>query len=88
MKENDFKAYCKRYIAPKKVVDDYFSNEENLKDNYTSEDTDAVYKFYMKVLADAPKEVHRNPHCSERAGGGKKTRGSYHWNNWDNNWWG
>ena len=57
MKLDDFKTYCKRFVAPKKVVDEYFSNAENLKDNYTSEDTNAAYEFYMNILANAPKEV-------------------------------
>lgn len=88
MNLTDFKTFCKKWVAPKKVVDDYFSNEENLKDNYTSEDTDAVYKFYMQVLADAPKEAYSNPHCTDPAGGGYKTAQSYHWNNWDDRQWG
>ena len=88
MNLNNFKTYCNIFVAPKKVVDDYFSNYENLKDNYTSDDTNAVYEFYMNKLANAPKEARANPHCCDPAGGGKKTRGSYHWNNWDDRQWG
>lgn len=88
MKLDDFKTYCKRFVASKKVVDEYFNNEENLKDNYTSDDTKAVYEFYMNVIENAPKEARANPHCCDLAGGGKKTRGSHHWNNWDDRQWG
>lgn len=31
MKLDDFKTYYKRFVAPKKVVDEYFSNAENLR---------------------------------------------------------
>ena len=73
MNLHNFKLFCCKYVAPKKVVEDYFKNDDNLKDNYTSVDTDLVYKFYMQVLADAPKEAHKNPRCFAIAGGGKKT---------------
>ena len=73
MKLHDFKLFCCRYVAPKKVVEDYFKNEDNLKDNYTSVDTDLVYKFYMNVLANSPKEANKDPRCFAIAGCGKKT---------------
>ena len=55
MNLNNFKTYCNRFVAPKNIVDEYFSNDENLKDSNTSEDTNAVYEFYMNKLENAPK---------------------------------
>ena len=44
MKRDKFITYCKNYLAPKKIVDEYFQEETEPKEDYTSEDCVGVMK--------------------------------------------
>ena len=87
MKRDKFISYCKNYIAPKKIVDEYFQEEAESKEEYTSEDADKVYKKYIDYLTTV-KEAKSNPQCKNPAGGGRCTSIAYHWHNWDDDAWG
>lgn len=87
MKRDKFITYCKRYIAPSKVVDEYFQSESEIKDEYTSQDADKVYKRYLDYL-ETVKEAKSNPRCTKTAGGGRSTSAAFHWHNWDDANWG
>ena len=87
MKRAELITYCKNYLAPKKIVDEYFQEETEPKEDYTSEDADKVYKKYIDYLTTV-KEAKSNPQCTKPAGGGRCTSISYHWHNWDDDAWG
>ena len=87
MNRDKFITYCKNYLAPKKIVDEYFQEETEPKEDYTSEDADKVYKKYIDYLTTV-KEAKSNPKCTKPAGGGRCTSISYHWHNWDDDAWG